>query len=52
MEFVDRCKAKGNLRSVQEEHFANDTVFSEEAKEYLFGVCFLPIFPFLLSRKY
>ena len=35
MEFVDRCKAKGNLRSVQEDLFANDTVFSEEAKEYL-----------------
>ena len=35
MEFVDRCKAKGNLWFVQEELFANDTVFSEEAKAYL-----------------
>ena len=38
MEFVDRCKAKGYLRSVQEELFANDTVFSEEAKAYLSAV--------------
>ena len=35
VDFVNRCKAKGNLLFVQDELFSNDTVFSEKAKAYL-----------------
>ena len=37
-DFVDRCRAKGNLRFVKDALLENDTVFTEEAKEYLLEV--------------
>lgn len=37
-DFVDRCRAKGNLRFVKDAILENDTVFSVEAKVYLLDV--------------
>lgn len=36
--FVNRCRAKGNLWFVQDEIFGDDTIFSEEVKTYLSDV--------------
>ena len=38
IDFVNRCKAKGNLRFVKDALLENDTVFTEEAKVYLLEV--------------
>lgn len=38
MDFVNRCKAKGNFWYVQDALLENDTVFTEEAKVYLLEV--------------
>lgn len=38
IDFVNRCKAKGNLWFVKDALLENDTVFSEEAKVYLLEV--------------